>query len=276
MHRAEDIVVRKITLRPNNETPKYWIEGLAFETHFFNALSTTFPVGERFFIQSVRGYADLVTDPTLKAQVAAFSGQEGQHSREHESHVALLIEQGYPLIAKLNEFARNATRWFLQKMPRYSRAMTTAIEHLTAILADELMGHEERYLERMSPEMRFMWHWHAVEESEHKAVAFDVYGASGGDYPMRVLAMLQTLPSFMVEIFFRHGYLLWRDGRLFNIDEWRRGMPFLWSRDGLLRSLVRGSGRYFRRDFHPSQVDNQDQIAVFEQCYPDAYNEVNV
>jgi predicted metal-dependent hydrolase len=274
MVRARDIVVRKITRRPNSETPKYWIDDSAFETHFFNALSTTFPVGERFFIQAVRGYADRVTDPELKSQVEAFTKQEGQHSREHDSHVELLVAQGYPAIDKFNEFAHSATRWFTQKMPRYSLAMTTAVEHLTAIVADELMTNEARYLGRMSPEMGFMWHWHAVEEAEHKAVAFDVYQATGGDYPMRVLAMLQTLPAFMVEIFFRHSYLLWQDGRLFDLNEWRRGFPFLWSRGGLLRSLVRGSGVYFRRDFHPSQMDNKDQIALFEQRYPDAYNEI--
>lgn len=262
-----EIVVRKIDRRPGPDTPHYWFADHAFETHFFNALSSTFPEGERFFILSVRTYASRVSDPKLKAQIVAFTGQEGQHSREHEDHVALLVSQGYPLLAKLNKTMRAVTRWFARTLPRYSLALTTAIEHVTAVLADELMHDESQHLAHMSDEMRFMWHWHAVEETEHKAVAYDVYQTTGGDYPLRVLAMLQTIPGFMLEICLRHCYLLAKDGVLFDIGEWRRGSSYLWGTKGILRALMKGTAPFFRRDFHPWQQQNHAYIERFEQRY---------
>ncbi|MBM4204256.1 MAG: metal-dependent hydrolase [Gammaproteobacteria bacterium] len=59
------ITVRRIAIQPSAATPKYWFGGLPFETHFFNALSTTFPEGERFFIQSVRIHSGTIGDPGL-------------------------------------------------------------------------------------------------------------------------------------------------------------------------------------------------------------------
>ncbi len=267
MTETGDIVVRKIELRPGPDTPHYWFAGEAFETHFFNALSSTFPEGERFFIQAVRAHAEKVSEPKLQAEIAAFTGQEGQHSREHEDHVALLLSQGYTLITRLNDTMRQVTRWFVRTVPRYALALTTAIEHITAVLADELMRDESAYLAHMSEDMRFMWHWHAVEETEHKAVAYDVYQTTGGDYPLRVVAMLQTIPGFMLEILIRHSYMLAKDGRLLDLGEWRRGLRFLWGRKGILRALLKGVVPFFRRDFHPWQQENRAYIAVFEQRY---------
>ncbi|MGB0734360.1 MAG: metal-dependent hydrolase, partial [Pontibacterium sp.] len=90
-----DIIPRKILSQPQTASPKYWYDNKAFETHFFNALSSTFPEGERFFIISVRNYAAQITDPKLKEQVERFISQEGQHSREHEAHLKLLADQGF-------------------------------------------------------------------------------------------------------------------------------------------------------------------------------------
>lgn len=261
------ITVRTIALKPSTATPKYWFGGLAFETHFFNALSSTFPEGERFFIQSVRLNAGGLHDPWLAAQVAAFTGQEGQHSLEHDAHVDLLIDQGYVALTRMNAVMRAVMRWFTRRMPRYSLAVTTAVEHITAVLAEGLMRHAERWLSPMSADMRLLWHWHAVEESEHKAVAFDVYQQTGNGLALRRLAMLNALPGLLVEIFIRQCYFLGKDGRLFDATEWRRGTRFLWGRNGLLRWLIRGHLAFYHRQFHPWQTDNTEQIRNFlENC----------
>ena len=257
------ITVRSIDLKPSAETPRYWFGGLAFETHFFNALSSTFPEGERFFIQSVRLGAAGLTDPALKTQIAAFTGQEGQHSMEHDAHVDLLVGQGYTALRRGNALMRTVLRWFTRHFPRYSLAATTAVEHLTAVLAEGLMHDKVRWLAPMTADMRLLWHWHAVEETEHKAVAFDVYQQTHKSVALRRLAMVNVLPGLLLEVFVRQCYFLARDGRLFDFTEWQRGMRFLWGSDGLLRWLIRGHRTFYRRDFHPWQIDNSDQIQSF-------------
>ena len=257
------ITVRNIVLRPTPATPKYWFGGLAFETHFFNALSSTFPEGERFFIQSVRLNSVGLGDTQLQAQIAAFTGQEGQHSLEHDAHVQLLIEQGYVALSRGNALMRTVLRWFTRHLPRYSLAATTAVEHLTAVLAEGLMRHPERWLAPMSADMRLLWHWHAVEESEHKAVAFDVYQQTVKNIGLRRLAMMNILPGLLLEVFVRQCYFLGKDGLLFDPAQWRRGARFLWGENGLLRWLILGSGAFYRRNFHPWDTDNTKQIQTF-------------
>ena len=97
-----DIIPRKILSQPNTASPKYWHDKKTFETHFFNALSSTFPEGERFFTMSVRNFAAQITSPKLKEQVERSTSQEGQHSREHEAHLKLLADQGFALLIRMN------------------------------------------------------------------------------------------------------------------------------------------------------------------------------
>ena len=150
-------------------------------THFFNALSIFFPVGERFFIASIRNYRDQVTDAQLKEAVTAFIGQEAMHGREHERYNRLLKDDGMPVSA-----LERSVAWALgaaQKlMPKsWQLATTLALEHHTAILADRLLSRPD-LLQDSEPAFARLWRWHALEETEHKGVAFDVWNeVVGGD-----------------------------------------------------------------------------------------------
>ena len=63
-------------------------------TEIMNALSTLFPEGEQFFVDSVRHYKDQITDPVLQAEIVGFVGQEAMHSKEHEAFNAMLGAMG--------------------------------------------------------------------------------------------------------------------------------------------------------------------------------------
>ena len=56
-----------------------WHGGSAFRTAWFNAMSMLFPLGEKFFIDSVRVYEDQIDDPRLLKEIIAFQGQEAIH-----------------------------------------------------------------------------------------------------------------------------------------------------------------------------------------------------
>lgn len=237
-----------------------WWGGEPMKTHFLDALSSTFPFGEAFFVRSVRYYADRVEDPTLREEIRAFAGQEGQHSRIHDDHVALLLQQGYTAIETRNRLFDRFVRWHNVKFPAMSLAVTASLEHLTALLARKVLEDDASQLETMDPRMRSLWRWHALEEAEHKAVAFDTYQAMGLPYRLRVVAMVLSTLDLSLETFQRMAYMMWKDGRLFDAESWTRGWRFLLGRDGFLRGLGNDYRAWFRRDFHPDQIDDRATI----------------
>ena len=70
-----------------------WYDNHPFKTAWFNAMSITFPLGEKFFIDSVRYYADQIDDPKLNEDIRGFCGQEGFHRRQHQRYNQALCEQ---------------------------------------------------------------------------------------------------------------------------------------------------------------------------------------
>ena len=67
---------RKMKFNLSSETPRYWLHDDPFATHFFNAMSSTFPEGEKFFVRSVQHYRSGVKNEKLQDQINEFIGQE--------------------------------------------------------------------------------------------------------------------------------------------------------------------------------------------------------
>ncbi|MGJ8667935.1 MAG: metal-dependent hydrolase [Oceanococcus sp.] len=229
---------------------------------FFNALSPFFPEGEKFFIRSVRRYADDIADPILSENVQGFIGQEAMHGREHREYNKGLVAAGLPA-DKVERFVINDLR-ITEKYfsDRAKLAMTIALEHLTAIMASVLLS-EPRALDGSDPKLAKLWRWHAIEETEHKAVAFDVYrqvapGLSG--YLLRCAIMLMTSLLFSLEIFVVHLLFCWRAGVAGDFRGWARCWWFLWGSPGLKRRAIVPWLAWFKPGFHPWQDDNRYQI----------------
>jgi hypothetical protein len=141
-------------------------------------------------------------------------------------------------------------------------ALMVSLEHFTAVFADLLLG-QPRFTHGMHPEVRELWLWHAVEETEHKAVAFGVYQAVCGSYWLRILMMTRTLVGFPLGIAFFQLLLLWRDRTLFDPADLWRGLRFVWGRGGLVRSVLPQLLRFYRRDLHPWQHDNRHLVPAW-------------
>jgi len=242
------------------EIPRYWWGDDAFRTHFSNALSSTFPFGEAFFVRSVRHYADRVEDPALREAIRGFAGQEGQHSRLHDEHVAMMNRQGYGGLVTRNAFVDRIMRWHNRHFPRLSLAVTAALEHLTAILARQLLENRHGWIDDMHPTMKDLWQWHALEEMEHKSVAFDVMEVAGIPRWMRIFAMAGNTFGLALETVERMAYMMWKDGRLLDLGGWKRGFAFLFGRDGFLRGVGPEYRAWYRADFHPDEIDDRDTI----------------
>lgn len=246
-------------------------------TQFYNTLSIFFPAGERFFIQSVRNYREEITDEHLKAQISAFIGQEGFHTREHEEYNDALRAAGMP-IDQLDNIVVNILDT-VKKLPRPMQlAVTVALEHLTAVLGDMLLRNEF-LLEDAEPHYAAIWNWHAIEETEHKAVCFDAYeqvvGKDAAAYGLRVFAFVLANLIFWSLFLPFYTRMVSKSGCVLNLRGWLKVANLLVGKPGIMRGMLPDWLDFFRPGFHPWMHDNRHfldkadalmaQVAAFQQ-----------
>lgn len=248
---------------------RHWLAGSRAATHVANGVNLLFPQGERFFIRSVRHYLDRVS-PELAAQVKGFFGQEGRHAQAHERLFDTLREQGFDIDSILRRYEHLAYDYIEKAAPPPLRlAVTVALEHFTAILAEDALTADS--LAFADPEVRRLLEWHAVEELEHKAVAFDVLQEVAPSYALRLLGMVvatMTLGGFWI---WATAELLRQDGS--SLREARKELADLRSRaaeqPGVARVMepigkrvfARGILEYVKPGFHPMDRDHSELIA---------------
>ena len=247
-------------------------------TQFYNTLSIFFPAGERFFIQSVRNYRDDITDKTLKAQISAFIGQEGFHTREHEEYNEALAAAGMP-IERLDAIVV-ATLDAVKKLPKpFQLSVTVALEHLTAVLGDMLLSNEF-LLEGADEHYAAIWNWHAIEETEHKAVCFDAYekvvGKGAAAYGMRVFAFVLANAIFWTLFLPFYTAMLSRSGGVFNVKGWLKVGNLLMGKPGIVRRVLPDWFDFFRPGFHPWMHDNRQFLEKAEALVEQVSNFANM
>ena len=253
---SHKILPRRMDFVFDDAIPKYWYDGDPFKTLLLSALSCSFPEGERFFIQSVRQYQDKIASPELQQRVRGFIGQEAHHGREHDGFNAMMNRKGLPM-AKIESFVREGLAYQKKILsPERQLAKTCALEHFTAMLAEVMLKHPE-LLDGVDERLRPLWLWHAVEESEHKAVAFDVYQRQIGSYWVRTSEMAMTTMLFSFFTGLHTVQLLHHQGELGNWRSIRKGMRRLAGPQGFFRGLLPRYLAYYRPDFHPDQVDSR-------------------
>jgi uncharacterized protein len=263
---AETPAIQIRNLRFSREAAHYgrwWHGGDPVATAFFNALSSTFPEGERFFMDSVRFYRREVPDE-LAGEIAAFLGQEAVHSREHGAFNAIAAEAGYD-IARLEARSKAPLDQGRGKGPVAMLAATCALEHFTAILAHALLARGGCDLAGAAEEARRLWTWHAIEEIEHKAVAYDTYlHISRGwsrwrRWKVRSHAMLIATAHFLRTLFANLADLYRQDG-IHGPRTWARTSWYLFGLPGVLRRTFLPWLAYFRPGFHPWDRDDRALI----------------
>jgi len=269
------LVVRQLLIDLETPLPRHWHGGDAFRTAYFNALSMSFPVGEQFFIDAVRGGAGKLPpelQPRFRAEVQGFVGQEATHRRIHGLFNAHLVKQGFHNTWELRIARR--TPPYDEVDARHLVAATAATEHFTAILA-EWMLENAGALADAEPRLRTLWMWHASEESEHRSTAFDMYVALGGNHEWRIKWFKSVTILFLTDVTRQTLCNLWDDGALFRWRTWASAGKVLFGKRGLVRKTYAPWKAYFGADFHPRQQDdarsrawlkaNRDQFSVVER-----------
>jgi predicted metal-dependent hydrolase len=246
--------------------PRLWHGGRVEATAIYNALSTTFPAGEAFFVESVRKFRE-GTPPRLAEEIKAFTTQEAIHSREHDAFNKRAAAGGYDL-SKLEAQVEKRLAITRDKPPIVSLAATMALEHFTAILAHQLLA-DPRHLEGAEKETADLWRWHAVEEIEHKGVAYDTWLNATAHWPrykrwkVKAKVMLYVTRNFLVDRTAGALELMRQDG-VTGLQAWAKLLWYLWVRPGMFRKIAGAWLSFFLPRFHPWNVDDRHLLAAFD------------
>lgn len=248
------------------EVPRHFgPDGDLVSSHVAACLSAVFPDGEDFFVRSVRHFRGDIVEPVLKREVGGFIGQEAIHGREHRAFNRRLSELGYPtlFLEKFTERLLAVADKVLS--PKSCLAATAALEHYTATLAEQLLSDEDTRELFGDEKVRELFLWHALEESEHKTVAFDVYRAVGGSERMRRIVMNGITVGFVGGVALAVALSLLGDRAAYNPIRLARSLRRLWRSPIVSRELWRELRSYNRPGFHPSDRDASELLTVWRE-----------
>ena len=256
------ITPRNIAFGRNEKRTRWWLNGDPVATAFNNAMSVTFPQGEAFFVEAVRRFRDDVPEP-LKSQIAAFVKQEVLHSREHIAFNRQVADAGYET-AHMEAWVKERLTLSRAQKPIIQLAITAALEHFTAIFAHSMLSHSDTFA-GAPPEARRMWTWHAMEEIEHKGVAYDTLLHVTRSWPRRRIYLLRALIMLNVSKNFVRGRtrdtldLLRQDG-ITGVKAWAGVFWYLVGKPGALRRVFPQWLAWFRPSFHPWDHDDRHLV----------------
>jgi uncharacterized protein len=247
-------------------TPRLWHGGRVEATAIYNALSTTFPKGEAYFVESVRAFRK-DAPPKLAEEIRGFTTQEAIHSREHDAFNKRAERAGYDL-SRLEARVEERLAISRSRPPVINVAATMALEHFTAILAHELLKNPG-HLAGADPEAADLWRWHSVEEIEHKGVAYDTWLYATRNWPrwkrwkVKAKVMLLVTRNFLVDRTAGSLELMRQDG-VTGIRAWGLLLWYLWVRPGMFRKIASAWLKFFLPGFHPWNEDDRYLLRRYE------------
>lgn len=271
---AVPITVRDRRFGRGAPQERWWAGGDPIATAWFNALSATFPRGETLFIDAVKAFREGVP-PRLEAEIRAFIRQEVNHTREHLAFNRAAADAGYDL-SNIDSRVERLIGLVYDRPKHGWLAVTIALEHFTAMFAHEFLSHPEHFA-GADGEQAELWRWHAVEEIEHKGVAYDTWLHATKDWSrwkrwkVKSLLMLIITQRFVRNRFQDAAELLAQDG----ITGWPAKSAMIWylvGKPGILRRVFPAWCSYFLPGFHPWNQDDRALIGKYDSEFAAAVN----
>ncbi|WP_288391277.1 metal-dependent hydrolase [uncultured Acinetobacter sp.] len=259
--KALGITVRRLQFHPE-KIKRHYFANSPVMSHLLTALSSTFPVGEQFFVHSVRNVRDRIADPQLQAQIAAFIGQEAMHSKAHTEFNDAWRKDDYNL-DRFQAWLMRKDRHVRNLHPKVQLAITCAFEHFTALLGGYILRHPE-VLSTLDEDAMKLWVWHAIEEIEHRAVAFDVYQEIYGDHKLRTLIMRSVTTGFASLTFYSASKLFMQDRRK-SLPKVGANLFGIYLVAKMFVQLLPEYLAYYKPDFHPADHDYSELIVYWKE-----------
>ena len=253
--------VRPLRLDWKQDLPKYWFDGSPAKTHAINCLQISFAPGEQAFIDVVNYYKRRITDEQLQAEIKVFLGQESWHRRVHlDYNEWLRTQQGYDIDGSVKIW-EDLIALTTEKYGNVGQMVTTvALEHYTALLGEWVLNNNTMTM-TAHPHFRDIYLWHALEEVEHKSVAFDVLLQVAETNPR----LKKNLTSVRRRALFLTTYNMIRvtaktmfkelknDGQLLKWRTYYDLADLLFHpKQGMFWFMVKPWFSFLSRDFHPS------------------------
>lgn len=266
------ITVRDRRFGRERKPGRWWLNGDPIATAWHNALSATFPRGEAFFIESVKAHREGVP-PRLEAEIRAFIKQEINHTREHVAFNRAAADAGYDMEA-IDRRVEELLAMTKDRPAIVNLAATMALEHYTAMMAHEFLANPAHFA-GADQEVANMWRWHAIEEIEHKGVAYDTWLHATRDWSrwkrwkVKSLMMGVVTKNFIANRITDTLDLLAQDGLTGARVKWRLAAYLLWQ-PGILRRVFPAWLSYFLPGFHPWNHDDRKLIAKADSAFQDA------
>ena len=263
---AIEIRARKPQFTFSDDVPRHWLDGSPFRTHLCNSFTLLFPAGEKFFIRSLSKFVPTLQEERLKRDAKLFIRQEAQHAVEHEKFLQNLRDQGYDIDATLRLVEDVITRFVESKTSdEFRLALTAGFEHLTSLLAE--IGLHEEFFRDAHPEMKALFEWHALEEIEHRAVAFDVLCQVDQSYLRRVAGLLGAYVILSGLTGYVTTNLLWQDRLLWKLKTFKEASDVFLLKNHLLPKAVGIFARYLKPSFHPGDEAHLEELIA--RLYPE-------
>ena len=246
---------------------RWYMAGDPVSSAFLSALSATFPLGEKFFINSVRRFGGKVHGK-LAEDIRAFVVQEAFHTREHLAFNKLVGDTGYAITA-MTERTRAVLEPFRAKGALRQLGLTMALEHFTALFAHDVLTRECR-LASAPDHVRSLWRWHAMEEIEHKAVAFDTFVEATRQwsglrrYAFRCQVMVEA-SRVLLSVVARNMDDLFVQDQLPRLATWWQAIRYFFGFNGVLTSMAPAYLAWFRPGFQPWDIDDRVLVEVVAQ-----------
>jgi predicted metal-dependent hydrolase len=263
------ILVRDRRFGRGEPVERWWCDGDPIATAWLNSLSASFPRGEALFIESVKLFRD-GAPPELEREIRDFIQQEVNHSREHLAFNRAVSEAGYDCTGVDARIKAN-TDLARTRPPIVQLAVTIALEHFTAMFAHLFLSDPKAFFDPNGPQGA-IWRWHAIEEIEHKGVAYDTFLHATRGWPRFRRWKVKALVMLMItERFIRHRSrdaldFLAQDG----IAGWRARARLMWyvfGYPGVMRRIIPAWLAYFMPGFHPWKRDDRVLIARHEEGF---------
>ena len=229
---------------PAETSRQHFVDGDLVMSHFVSTLSATFPEGEDFFIRSVREYRDHISDADLKEAVKGFNDR--------------LQAMGYPTEGIDRHIKKLVGRLEKRFSPKMRLAVTAALEHYTATFAEIILTSDEAQELIGYTEVRPILLWHALEECEHKAVAFDVYETVGGSERTRVWGMRIASLLLFTELVIQTTRSLAGDRAAYNPVRLLRSLRAFRHNPLFSRAAIERFRSYTHAGFHPDDWDSAE------------------
>jgi len=267
-----EITVRDSRFGRDRALQRWWCNGDPVATAWNNALSACFPRREALFIDAVKAFRD-GAPPRLEREIRAFVRQEVNHSREHIQFNRMAAESGYDM-SRVDARVERMIGIARARPPIVQLGVTIALEHFTAMFARVFLERPHDFFDADSPDSD-IWRWHAVEEIEHKGVAFDTFlHATRGwgrwkRWKVKTLTMLLATVRFLSNRWRDSMDLLEQDG----ITGWRarwRLLSYLTGKPGILRRIFPAWVAYFLPGFHPWNHDDRALVGKYDSEFSDA------